>query len=88
MNWDEGPYFQAERVDIHREVVRNCIDDGKAYYCTCTSEELDAKRKKALAEGRKPKYDGTCRDHGIAPNPRTRSSVSAVQRSERRSSAT
>ena len=66
LNWDEGPYFQAERVNIHREMVQKLIDTGNAYYCTCTPEELDAKRKKALAEGRKPKYDGTCRDRGLA----------------------
>jgi glutamyl-tRNA synthetase len=66
LNWDEGPYFQAERVNVHREMVQKLIDENKAYYCVCTSEELDAKRKKALAEGRKPKYDGTCRDRGLA----------------------
>ena len=65
LNWDEGPYFQAERVNIHREMVRKLIDSGNAYYCTCTPEELEMKRKKALAEGRKPKYDGTCRDRGL-----------------------
>ena len=69
LNWDEGPYFQAEQVDIHREAVRKLIDTGRAYYCTCTAEELDSKRKKALAEGRKPKYDGTCRDRGLAKSP-------------------
>ena len=66
LNWDEGPYFQAERVNIHREMVQRLIDTGNAYYCTCTPEELEMKRKKALAEGRKPKYDGTCRDRGLA----------------------
>jgi glutamyl-tRNA synthetase len=74
LNWDEGPYFQAERVDIHRQMVQKLIDEGKAYFCTCTPEELDAKRKKALAEGRKPKYDGTCRERGL-----TRSADSVVR---------
>ena len=62
LNWDEGPYFQAQRVDLHREMVQKLVKEGKAYYCTCTSEELEAKRKQALATGKKPKYDGTCRD--------------------------
>ena len=48
LNWDEGPYFQAERVQIHRDMVQKLIDAGNAYYCTCTPEELDRKRKKAL----------------------------------------
>jgi len=69
LNWDEGPYFQAEQVAIHREMVQKLIDEGKAYYCTCSPEELTARRKKALAEGRKPKYDGTCRDKGLRRSP-------------------
>jgi glutamyl-tRNA synthetase len=60
--WDEGPFFQAQRVDIHREMVQRLLTEGKAYYCVCTPEELEEKRKKALAEERKPKYDGTCRE--------------------------
>jgi glutamyl-tRNA synthetase len=65
LTWDEGPFFQAERVEIHRTLVKKLIDEGKAYYCTCTSEDLENKRKKALAEGRKPKYDGTCREKNL-----------------------
>ena len=65
LTWDEGPYFQAERVEIHRQMVKKLIDEGKAYYCTCTPDQLESKRKRALAEGRKPKYDGTCRDRGL-----------------------
>ena len=71
LNWDEGPYFQAERVAIHREMVQKLIDEGKAYFCTCSPAELEAKRKKALAEGRKPKYDGTCRKRGLSRSPDT-----------------
>ena len=62
LNWDEEPYFQAQRVDLHREMVQKLINEGKAYYCTCSPEELETKRKQALAAGKKPKYDGTCRD--------------------------
>ena len=69
LNWDEGPYFQAERVGIYREMVQKLVDEGKAYYCTCSPEALGAKRKKAFAEGRKPKYDGTCRDRGLSRSP-------------------
>jgi glutamyl-tRNA synthetase len=66
LNWDEGPYFQAQRVDLHRQMVQKLIDENKAYFCTCTPEELEAKRKQALATGRKPKYDGTCRDKKLS----------------------
>jgi glutamyl-tRNA synthetase len=66
LNWDEGPYFQAERVGLHREMVQKLINEGKAYYCTCTPEELETKRKQALATGKKPKYDGICRNKNLA----------------------
>lgn len=72
LNWDEAPYFQAQRVEIHREMVLKLVQEGKAYYCTCQPGELEEKRKLALAEGRKPKYDGKCRDRGL---PRTEDSV-------------
>ena len=62
LNWDEGPVFQAQRVDIHRAMVKKLVDAGKAFHCACTQEELEDKRKRALAEGRKPKYDGSCRE--------------------------
>ena len=65
LNWDEGPFFQAQRVDIHREMVKRLLDEGKAYCCVCTPDELEGKRKKALSEERKPKYDGTCRDRNL-----------------------
>ena len=69
LDWDEGPHFQAQRVDLHREMVQRLLHEGKAYVCTCTPEELENKRKDALAEGKKPKYDGTCRDKGLKKTP-------------------
>jgi glutamyl-tRNA synthetase len=69
LTWDEGPVFQAQRVDIHRQMVQRLIDEGKAYYCTCSPEELDAKRKSAMTQGRKPKYDGTCRERKLSRTP-------------------
>jgi glutamyl-tRNA synthetase len=61
LNWDEGPFFQADRMDLYRARIKELLDAGKAFHCACTPEELEDKRKRALAEGRKPKYDGTCR---------------------------
>ncbi|MHB8139158.1 MAG: glutamate--tRNA ligase [Smithellaceae bacterium] len=69
LNWDEGPHFQAQRVDLHRDMVQKLINEGKAYYCTCAPEELENKRKAALAAGKKPKYDGTCRDKNLKKSP-------------------
>jgi glutamyl-tRNA synthetase len=62
MEWDEGPYFQKERMDLYREHAFRLLKEGKAYKCYCSPETLDDKRKAAIKEGRKPSYDRTCRD--------------------------
>ena len=64
---DEGPFFQTERFDRYREVVRELLDAGHAYRCWSTPEEVEAMREKARAEGRKPRYDGTWRDSEATP---------------------
>ena len=72
LDWDEGPevggpagpYRQAERLTLYQEHARKLLDEGKAYYCTCTPEELEGRRKAALAAGTSPKYDGRCRARG------------------------
>jgi nondiscriminating glutamyl-tRNA synthetase len=74
LNWDEGPgmgsepqrgsygpYRQSERQAIYQEHAQKLISAGQAYYCFCTDEELEAKKQKALSEGRPPHYDGKCR---------------------------
>jgi glutamyl-tRNA synthetase len=61
LDWDEGPFRQTERMDIYRSHVDKLLKEGKAYYCYCTPEELDARRKEAMAAGRPPKYDRKCR---------------------------
>ena len=57
--------FQSDRADRHNEVIDQLIESGHAYYCQCSKEDVDAMREKAMKEGRKPKYDGTCRDKGL-----------------------
>ena len=61
LGWDEGPFYQTQRYALYREYVQKLLADGKAYPCTCTHEELEAKRQAAQREKRKPAYDGTCR---------------------------
>ncbi len=62
MEWDEGPIYQMQRMDRYKAKVQELLDAGKAYRCYCTAQELEAKRQLAMKEGRKPKYDGKCRD--------------------------
>jgi glutamyl-tRNA synthetase len=59
---DEGPFFQTRRFDRYREVVDRWLEEGKAYHCYCTKEELDARRAEQMASGGKVGYDGRCRD--------------------------
>ncbi len=61
LTWDEGPFYQSQRLDRYREVAANLERSGHAYPCFCTQEELQAKRANAEAERRAWKYDGTCR---------------------------
>lgn len=61
LNWDEGPFFQTERLEIYREHKDKLLKEGKAYRCYCTTEELENARQVAMKEGRKPKYNGKCR---------------------------
>jgi glutamyl-tRNA synthetase len=82
LNWDEGPspdifgvsegefapYFQMQRVETYRDYAYKLINEGKAYHCYCTPEELDAMRKNLQLQKKPPKYDGRCKN--ITPEER------------------
>ncbi|HEY8354613.1 MAG TPA: glutamate--tRNA ligase [Methylophilaceae bacterium] len=61
LTWDEGPYYQMQRMDRYKEIIRQMLADGSAYYCYCTREELDAMREQQMQAGLKPRYDGRWR---------------------------
>ncbi|MFZ2448059.1 MAG: glutamate--tRNA ligase [Syntrophobacteraceae bacterium] len=69
LTWDEGPYYQTARLDIYREYARKLVESGHAYWCECSPEELEKRRTAAMAEGRKPKYEGACRGKGLGAGP-------------------
>jgi glutamyl-tRNA synthetase len=62
ISWDEGPFYQMERVELYRKEAERLLREGKAYRCVCTKEELDARRESMKARGEKPRYDGRCRE--------------------------
>lgn len=62
LDWDEGPFRQTERQQIYLSHIERLLNEGKAYRCYCTPEELEERRKIALSKGEKPKYDGRCRE--------------------------
>lgn len=55
-----GPYIQSERKDIYKKYAEELVEKGKAYYCFCSEEELEAMRKRAEARKRPFVYDGRC----------------------------
>jgi nondiscriminating glutamyl-tRNA synthetase len=69
LDWDEGPdvggpfapYRQSDRLAIYREHAERLVNEGKAYLCFCTEEDLQKDRQRALAEHRPPIYSGKCR---------------------------
>lgn len=63
LHWDEEPSYQSEKLPLYRQEIEKLLKAGKAYRCICTPDELENKRKAALAAGRNPMYDRTCRHH-------------------------
>jgi glutamyl-tRNA synthetase len=61
LDWNEGPYRQTDRFDLYRSYVERLVEEGKAYHCYCSVEELEQRRQLALAQGKPQKYDGRCR---------------------------
>lgn len=62
MNWDEGPSFQSQRLEIYRQAVQTLLDNGLAYRCYTTSEELDEMREAQKANKQAPRYDNRHRN--------------------------
>ena len=70
ITWDEGPevggdygpYYQSQRFDIYKKYVDQLVAEGKAYYCFCTPEDLEAAREKQRAAKQPFRYARTCRD--------------------------
>lgn len=67
LNYDEGPFYQTKRMDRYREAIQQLLDQGDAYYCYTTKEELEQMREEQRARGEKPRYDGRCRNLTAPP---------------------
>jgi len=67
LTWDQGVYYQTERLDRYRDIIRKLLDQGKAYHCSCSQERLDQLREAQRDRGEKPMYDGRCRDRQLQP---------------------
>ncbi|MBD2663520.1 glutamyl-tRNA synthetase [Richelia sinica FACHB-800] len=68
LNWDEGPFFQSERLHLYQAAVQKLLDQGLAYRCYTTSEELEALREAQKARNEAPRYDN--RHRNLTPEQR------------------
>jgi len=67
LDWDGEPIFQSDRQDAHVAAVDQLLEEGHAYRCYCSKDELDAMREAQQAAGKKPMYDGRCRHRSDRP---------------------
>ena len=89
LDWDEGPdvggpygpYRQSDRMQIYQTAAERLVQGGKAYYCFCTTEELERDREQAMKEGRQPIYSGKCRglDQAEAEQRRAAGEAAAIR---------
>ncbi len=67
LNYDGDVVYQSKRFDIYKEYIQKLLDEGKAYKCYMTKEELDSLRAEQEAKGERPRYDGRYRDFNGEP---------------------
>ena len=69
---DEGPFFQTDRFPRYLEIIQQLLEQGDAYHCYCSAEEVEAVREEQRANKQKPRYNGKCRHRtdtveGVSP---------------------
>ena len=62
LEWDEGPVYQSQRLDLYRVKAQELVDTGRAYYCYCTAQEIEERRAQTEAAGEYWWYDRRCRE--------------------------
>ena len=67
LDYDEGPFYQMQRLDRYHDAAEQLLRSGNAYYCYATKEELATLREQQRAAGLKPRYDGRWRDSKKTP---------------------
>ncbi len=61
LDYDEGPFYQMQRMETYKKTLQKMLEDGTAYHCYCSREELDALRESQMQQQLKPRYDGRWR---------------------------
>jgi glutamyl-tRNA synthetase len=62
LDWDEGPYFQSQRLELYREAADSLMKQGSAYRCYCSPQRLEAMRQEQMKRKQPPGYDRFCRN--------------------------
>ena len=62
LEYDEGPFYQTERLERYQQITQQLLDQGNAYYCCCSKDRLEKLRAEQMARKEKPRYDGCCRN--------------------------
>ena len=68
---DADPVRQSERKHLYLDAAHRIIESGQGYYCNCSPERLDELRNTQMKAGKKPMYDGKCRDKGLEKSENT-----------------
>ena len=63
LEYDEGPFYQTHHFDRYKAIITQLLDQGDAYYCSCSKERLENLRETQKENKEKPRYDGHCRDN-------------------------
>ncbi len=68
LDYDEGPIYQTKRFERYHQVIQQLLDEGQAYYCSCSKARLDQLREQQMSVGENPRYDGKCRHLNLQCN--------------------
>lgn len=80
LDYDEGPFYQMQRMETYKKVLQTMLDAGAAYYCYSSKEELEALRESQMQQGLKPRYDGKWRPESGKTLPAIPADISPVVR--------
>src|SRR5438552_1706527 len=80
LDYDEGPYYQMQRLDRYKIILDDMLERGLAYRCYTTPQELEALRAEQMARGEKPRYDGRWRPENLQPGQTPPAGIAPVYR--------
>lgn len=80
LDYDEGPFYQMQRMEQYKVHIQAMLDSGHAYYCYCSKEELEALRESQMMNNLKPRYDGRWRPEAGKTLPLAPSGIAPVVR--------